>query len=99
MQIIVTGRHFDLTDPIRQYAEEKCQKLSRYYDRVSKVEVVADRQGQVNHELEIICYVDRHDPFIAKAVHEDLYACIDEATDKMTRQLHDHKQKVRDNRH
>ena len=98
MEIIVSGRHIDITPAIREHAQEKVSKLPRYYDRIQKIEVVFD---QVDHtcELEIIVHVDHAEPFISKVAGLDLYRCIDEAAKKLERQLSDHKAKIRNHKH
>lgn len=98
MEIIVTGRHMDITPAIREFATEKASKLPRYFDRVQSIEVIAQKfEGR--HELEMIVHADKTDPFICKTTGPDLYACIDEAVDKLERQLSDHKTKLRNRKH
>ena len=98
MEIIVTGRHMDITPAIRQYAMDKVSKLPRYFDRVQSIEVIAHKNDR-QHEMEIIVHVDRSDPFLSKTTGSDLYACIDEAVNKLERQLTDHKDKLRNRKH
>ena len=99
MQMTVTGRHMDITDPIRQYAEQKTEKLPRYYDRIRRIEIIVDKHDAHEHKVELIAHVDGHNPFIASVHSADLYACIDEVTTKIERQLHDHKEKMRNHKH
>ena len=96
MDIIITGRHLEVSDAIRQYTSEKVGKLPRYFDRVLEIEVVADKGENHSFAVEVIVHVEHHEPFVAKHRAEDLYACIDAATDKMERQLTDHKNKLND---
>lgn len=98
MDIMVSGRHMDITDAIRAYAEEKVAKLPRYFDRVQQIEVIVCKADK-HHELEVIVHADKTDPFICKVEGEDLYACIDEAVDKLERQLTDHKDRLRNRKH
>ena len=100
MDINVIGRHFEITPAIRDYANQKANKLPRYYDRIKSIEVVADRADHYNHyEVEVIVQVERADPFIVKVAGEDLYACVDESVSKLERQLRDHKEKLRNRKH
>ncbi len=100
MEINVIGRHFEITPAIRDYANQKANKLPRYYDRIKSIEVVADWADHYNHyEVEVIVQVDRADPFIVKVAGEDLYACMDESASKLERQLTDHKEKLRNRKH
>ena len=94
MDITVTGRHLDVTDPIRDYAHEKAGKLSRYFDRISKVEVVLSHRDKRTYDVEMIAHVDGHEHFVAHGRHEDVYAAVDDAQSKLERQLADHKDKL-----
>lgn len=99
MDIDVVGKHVDITDAIKIYAQEKASKVSKYFDRISAVQVLADKRDNHTYEIEMIVSVDKSDPIIATAVHEDLYACIDDCESKIERQVHDHKEKLRNRKH
>ena len=98
MEIIVSGKHVEITDSIRAYAMEKAGKLPRYYDRISTVEVLADRSDRHTYEIELVAHVDGHEHFVATGRHDDLYAAVDAAADKLTRQIHDYKERRRDSK-
>jgi len=99
MDIIVTGKQFEITDAIRDYAQQKVSKLPRYYDRVAELEVVITKPDSHEYEVEVIAHVDHHDNFVARRRNHELYACIDEVTNKMERQLKDHKDRLRNRKH
>jgi len=99
MQIQITGRHQDITPAIREYAEEKTAKLPRYFDRISQIEVIAEKRDHRIFEVEMIAHVDKHKHIVADSEGDDLYACIDETIEKMERQLTDHKEKLRNRKH
>lgn len=99
MQLQITGRHMDMTAAIREYTEEKTSKLPRYFDRVSMLEVIAEKRDHIVFEVEMIAHVDHHKHIVAHSRGEDLYGCIDEAVDRMERQLTDHKEKLRNHKH
>jgi len=100
MEIIVTGRRsFEITPAIRDYAESKVDKLPRYFDRVSAIEVVADKMEHDRFQVEIIVDAEHAKDFVAKVDGQDLYGCIDRAVDKLERQLTDHKEKLRNHKH
>jgi putative sigma-54 modulation protein len=99
MDIIVTGKHLEVTEAIRNYASTKVSKLPRYYDRIRTVDVVIDKHDHRRQDVEMIVHVDHHDPFLARVNGDDLYACIDQAVDKLERQLTEHKDKLRNRKH
>ncbi|MCB9849539.1 MAG: ribosome-associated translation inhibitor RaiA [Phycisphaerales bacterium] len=98
MQISVTGRHGDVTDRIKEYAEEKAARLPRYYDRVHAIEVVLDHEGDQT-VVEMIVKAAGTQDFIAREVGPEALSCIDLLVDKLERQLTKHKEKFRNRKH
>ncbi len=94
MDLTVSGRHLEVTEPVHAYATEKAGKLPRYFDRVSKVDVVITRRDNHTYDVEFIAHVDGHDHFVSHGKHEDVYAAIDESESKMQRQLAERKAKL-----
>ena len=90
----ITGRHMELTDAIRNYAEKKITRLQKYHSKISEMEVIIDTQGNI-HKVEIIAKTDHHQPFVVHVTDEDAYASLDRAVDKIERQLTKHKEKAR----
>lgn len=98
MIISVTGRHIDISDEIRAYAEAKGGKLPRFYDRISSIDFVLDHQSD-QLTAEVIVKADRTHEFVARESGPDPLALIDVIVDKLERQLTKHKEKTRDHRH
>lgn len=98
IRITVCGRHMDLSERLKTYAEEKAGKLERFYDRVQTVEVVFDKQN-LTHKCEIIVKADHHQTFVAKEEHEEPYAALDAVVKDLERQLRRHKEKFRNRKH
>ena len=97
MQINVSGRQLDLTPTIEEYVQKKCERLSKFYDRIQAIDVVLDKAPQ-GFSVEVLADVEHHEDFVAKSEHDDLYTCVDRTLDKAARQLHDWKERIRDNR-
>ncbi|XAM00478.1 ribosome-associated translation inhibitor RaiA [Phycisphaeraceae bacterium D3-23] len=93
MDILITGRHVEITDAIRSHATEKVGRLERYNDRLSKVEAIVSKPDARDYEVELIAHVDGADHMVATAQHEDPYHCFEAVVNKMERQLTDHKEK------
>jgi putative sigma-54 modulation protein len=98
MQINVSGRHLDVSPTMDEYAQKKCGRLDRFYDRIQSIDVVLLKPGR-EFDIEIIAHVDHHDPFIAQVQADDYHAAIDQAVDKLSRQLTEHKNKTRNRKH
>jgi putative sigma-54 modulation protein len=98
MQVLISGRHMRVSAAVKDYCQEKAEKLTRFYDRVQSIEVILDGQSGV-HSAEMIVHADRTDPFVAAEQRDDLYAAIDVVVDKVERQLVRHKEKLRNRKH
>jgi len=99
MKITVSGKHLDITEPIHAYASEKASKLSKFFDQIQSVDVIADKSENHHYEIEMIVHVGHHEPFIAVVKGDDLYATIDQVQSKLERQLTDHKSKLKNHKH
>ncbi|MEI6514395.1 MAG: ribosome-associated translation inhibitor RaiA [bacterium] len=104
MSIEVTGRHVDVSNSMRDYAEKRLVKLVAEFPRVDKVHAILDIQ-KFNHMAEVVAHAAGHIQLEGKTTSENMYASIDEAVDKVEAQLrkilekrHDHKgnSKLRD---
>jgi len=98
VQILVTGRHVEVTDQVREYVNEKVSKLPRFYDRVHTVEVVLDHESD-EFKAEMIARADGSPAFVASETGPDTFALIDLIVDKLERQLKKHKEKCRHPKH
>jgi putative sigma-54 modulation protein len=88
----------DVTDALRRYAEQKAEKLVKYYDRIQEIEVVFDA-GKDNVKVEMIVNAEHRNMFIANHDQGDAYACIDGCVHKLERQLSEHKDMYRNRKH
>lgn len=97
MRIDVVGKHLTVTDAIRQYAEQKAEKLTKVFDGTQQIRIyleeTKDKAG--DFKVEVVVDVVKHKDFIANSLNTDLYACIDQSVDKALRQLRDYKEKLR----
>ena len=98
VQILVTGRHGEVTTGIKDYAEEKAARLPRYFDRVHAVEVVVDHEAD-QMVVEMIVKAAGTQDFVAKEIGPDALSCIDLLVDKLERQLTKHKERFRNRKH
>ena len=90
MQVIVKGRNTQITDDLREYAEEKVTRATRYFDQIGKMEIemMVEKNPSIsdNHLVEITAFT-KGSVIRAKEATADMYASIDGATDKLERQI------------
>lgn len=95
MRIEVKGKRLEVTDAIRTYAEGKCEKLPKFFDGVMEIAVVLQPAQHGDFSAEVVVDAVKHDSFVAEVSGPSVYACIDQAVDKMSRQLTDFKERLR----
>ena len=96
MDIIVTFRHLESTDALRDYAREKVSRIKNYVGARADVAVVLSLEKH-RHQAEITLNTNGI-TVNAKDVTEDMYAAIDLAVDKLERQVKKHKEKLKDHK-
>jgi putative sigma-54 modulation protein len=96
--VTVSSRHMDITPTLKTYAEDKANKLTKYYDRIQEVEVVLDNSKDQTR-VEMIVNAEHKNTFVAHHDDGDAYACIDGCIHKLERQLSEHKDKFRNRKH
>jgi len=99
MKIIVSGKQLKITDAIRNYTEEKINKISKYTDAITEVDVVLTveqkkSEGEV-HKADGLVYASGTKIKI-EARDTDLYAAIDELSERLERQVRKYKEKQKD---
>ncbi|ASQ48778.1 ribosome-associated translation inhibitor RaiA [Leptotrichia sp. HSP-334] len=99
MKIIISGKQLKVTDAIRKYAEEKINKISKYSDAITEVDVVltvedTKSEGPV-HKADGLVYASGTKIKI-EAEDKDLYAAIDELSDRLERQVRKYKERQKD---
>lgn len=88
LPIVVTGRHVEVTPPMRDYAIKKIEGLHLDYPRIIEAKVVIDVQSHHNQQkAEIILFCANHIVIEADSTTDDMYASIDEAIAKIARRM------------
>lgn len=91
MDVVVTGRHLEVSDRFREHAAEKLTKLEKHDHRIMRVHVEVERdpkhrQSDRAIHVELTCF--SKGPVIrAEAEAEDKMAAFDLALDKMASQM------------
>ena len=95
MNISLTGRHLELTEPIKAHMNTSIETLSKYNMDIISVNVVATAQtkkGKEHSMVEFAIHLAHKNSIIIKQSDDDLYAAIDMAisrAQKAMRRMHD----------
>ena len=98
MIVTISSRHMDVTPAMKTFAEEKANKLNKYYDLIQEIEVIFDA-GKDRTKVEMIVNAEHKNMFIATHDEGDAYVCVDACVEKLERQLTEHKKKHRNRKH
>jgi putative sigma-54 modulation protein len=94
MQVNITFRHLGPTEALKSHVKGRVEHVQRYIDRPSEAHAVLHVENLAHH-AEITVKAGR---FLLRgtAKSQDMYASIDQAADKIERQLKKHKEKIHD---
>ena len=95
MQLHITGRHVEITDGIREHIYAKIERSLSGLTRVQDVQVVLELQKRT-HTAEVIVKGKNHIHLEAEESSENMYTSIDQAIDKVERQLRKLRDKIQD---
>jgi ribosomal subunit interface protein len=91
VEIVVTGRHTQVSERFRRHLDEKLAKVPQLAPRVQRLDVVVTheankRQAKACDRVEITCHVKG--PVVrAEAIADDKYGALDIAMDKLLERL------------
>ncbi len=98
MQLQVSGRNLDITEPIREYAERKLARIERHLTEDTRVDlelaIERNRSISANQHAELTVWT-RGPVLRAHEYAEDMYAAIDLAVDKLDRQVRRYRERRR----
>ncbi|ADJ27264.1 ribosome hibernation-promoting factor, HPF/YfiA family [Nitrosococcus watsonii] len=96
MQVNITGNRIEITQALRNYIENKCERLERHFDQLIHLHIVLSVE-KMRQKAEATLHLSGANVF-ASAEDEDMYAAIDDLTDKLDRQIKKHREKLTDHR-
>jgi len=92
MNIIVTGRHLEVTSALKTYAEKKIKKIGRYLSNISEA-VITISVEKYRHKVEVLLKVNGV-LIQAEGITGEVYSSIDEVVEKLERQIKKYKEKL-----
>jgi len=94
MQIAVTFRHMEVSNPIREYAEEKLSRVKKYIDEPIDAQVVLSVAKKIRHKA-VVTLLAKGVTIKGSEETGDMYAAIDAVVDKIERQLKRYREKLK----
>ncbi|HEU5299441.1 MAG TPA: ribosome-associated translation inhibitor RaiA [bacterium] len=102
LHVIVQGKHIAVTPALREYAEEKLGRITRYFDQVQEAQVVLSverRRGDVG-KAQVVEVTVHGDGVLLRGeeASADMYASIDLVVEKLKKQIARHRSRFIDRR-
>ena len=97
MLVVVKGKNLELTESLKNYAEQKVSKLDRYLDNITEASVELTTEHTRSAETRFVAQVTMlANGTILRGEERasDLYTAIDTVTDVMQRQIVRYKEKL-----
>ena len=94
MNLNITGRHFEVTPALKEYVENKFNKINNHFDHVINAKFILSVE-----KFDNIVDATIHLPHLdinAKSVDEDMYKSIDLVITKLDKQVIKYKEKNKD---
>ncbi|MFO0752629.1 MAG: ribosome-associated translation inhibitor RaiA [Thermodesulfovibrionales bacterium] len=92
MNVIVNGRHLEITPALRSYSEEKIGKFEKYLSNITEA-VVTLSVEKYRHKAEVLLKVNGV-LIQAEGVTGEVYSAIDEVVEKLEKQVKKYKEKA-----
>ncbi len=90
MQLIITGKNMEVSEPLKEYVEKKIGKLTRYLPTIDEVHVeLSVEKVKSNLQRQVVQVTMRSNGTILRAEERsaDMLAAVDSVRDKLQRQM------------
>ncbi|ADL08343.1 ribosome hibernation-promoting factor, HPF/YfiA family [Thermosediminibacter oceani] len=96
MKVTVSGKNFEVTPALREYAEKKIGKLGRHFNHLNNDNLEAQVTLHVEKDRHIVEVTIPVNDIILRGEEEtqDMYSSIDLVVDKLNRQIEKYKTKL-----
>ena len=94
MQISIVGRHLKMTEPIKKYIDKRLIRLEKYDRKIVEARAIVSVE-KFRHIVEITV-LTKHFSVIGKGQSNDVYTSVDEALDRVEKQLKKHQERIKE---
>mgnify|MGYP003334680054 FL=1 len=99
MNLKISGHHLELTPSLREYVQNKLERIKRHFDNVIDVTVILavddNTEKDKRQRAEINLHMRGKDLHVESEA-QDMYSAIDILMDKLDRQVLKHKDRIQD---
>lgn len=93
MEIVIRGRHMDVSTKFKEFADEKLARLEHFGVDIARIDVEVSKEGNPRladraMEVELTCHSGRKGPLLRAEAHApDKFSALEVACDTMTERL------------
>ena len=96
MQINFTTRHGHISEDTQEKLTKKIEKLTRFFDRLTSIEMVVDLQDSHHPKVDLLVSAEHKHDFVAHDQTDNLLTSVESVVHKMEQQLKKYKEKTID---
>ena len=93
MKVDITGRHIEITEPLRKFATDRVERLHSVGDEIQEVHFIFTVEKHQRHVAEAKVKT-KHDLHVGQEESTDMYTSIASVIDKIEKQILRSKDKV-----
>jgi len=93
VQTNISARHGHLSSSTQERITEKVEKLNRYFDRLTAIQITVDLEHRENPTVELKVSVEHSEALVATDQSGDVMSSLDGALHKIEHQIRRHKDK------
>jgi putative sigma-54 modulation protein len=94
MEIIISGRHYEVSNHLKEQIQSRLEKMAQDYHKLTTARVVLETER--GWEIVEARINGKHLQFDATARTTDMYLSADEALDKLDKQLRKHQDRLQE---
>jgi len=95
MKVLIATRHCDVPESVRMRAEEQAERLTRYDQSLTGIEIVFETEKHLKR-VEGILSIERGAPIVTTGEGSEFRAALDQMLDRASRMLRRHREQSRD---
>jgi putative sigma-54 modulation protein len=93
MQVLITGRHMEMTEALQDYVKTKVERVGKYLDNIKEADVILSVE-KYRHSAEVTIKANGI-TINGEEETDDMYTSIDLVMEKIERQVKKYKEKIR----
>jgi putative sigma-54 modulation protein len=97
VRVQIAERHCDVPDEVLDRTQQQIDRLAKYQPRASAAEVVYSEE-KLTRKIEVIIHIDGSEAVVAHADAPEFRAALDQAVDRLRRQLRKQRERRRDHK-